>query len=181
MGREADAHNWIPSSSGERISTSSIHDANLLRPKRTRAYLTAAVWIGIPMTVFAVLGFYELSPAYGNPEWVPGVAALLEAALAIFLIQVMAAAALNVGISLQGQGVVYYYTTVRPGIAIRRCIPWDNLHRVAARGGSVSVGTGRTPITLTYEQARVVLTDPRCPLRGQVPDAVRRRIGIPVA
>jgi hypothetical protein len=163
------------------MRVSAIPKAGLILPtssERWRIYLVAIIWFGVPMAVFAFLGFYLLK-GYGNPSWAPWVAAGLEALFAAGLIYVAVRASLNLGVSLDDRGVVYYcYAAIRPSWAIRRRILWQDLNMPLIGSGNIAFDTPIQAIQVTLTQARVVVSDTRYPLKLKLDGKTRLKLGM---
>jgi hypothetical protein len=161
------------------VTKTSIPREGLLPPATGPFYWRAGLWIGAPAVLLALFSFFELSEI-GNPPWVSWLAVVVILGAAPVLVYIMVGAALNAGISLTNRGMVYYYSTLRPSRAIRRFVPWSELKiPILLRGGStLGFDTSGLSISLTFEQARAVLGDPRYPWRETVPERILRRVGL---
>lgn len=59
-------------------------------------------------------------------------------------------------------------------------VKWQELREPSVKMGGVTIRTDNpwSWLNLNYEQARVVLSDPRCPFYGKVPKQIAARLGI---
>lgn len=82
-------------------------------------------------------------------------------------------------ITLTDEGVYLTYRSPIPGRAgPTALVEWKYLREPFAHAGFVTIKTNQasTWLNLSYEQARAVLMDERCPLKGNVPSSVAQRI-----
>ncbi|HZY91975.1 MAG TPA: hypothetical protein VFG07_04270, partial [Thermoplasmata archaeon] len=89
-------------------------------------------------------------------------------------------------VTLSGDGVAVNQRRIFiPGKMVRPpvLVKWGEMRHVSVKMGSVSIQTDNvwTWMNLTYNQARAILTDPRCPLHRKIPPEVARVLGIPAS
>jgi hypothetical protein len=166
---------WVQPSTQVVVEKKSIPTEGLILPDRGPEYLSTFLWIEVPTVLVCVFAFFELI-AIGNPFWVPWLPLILGPPGGLLLVYVAVSAALNDGIALSDEGMVYYYVAIRPSRAVRRCVPWSELKVPILGPRTISFDTPGTGMGLTFEQALMVLTDPRYPWRETVPPEIMRKI-----
>lgn len=154
----------------------------VLRQSLARPFFVGVVLIGPPMSL--VTGFaiwWSLIHAWFSSVAVSGLG-VLGAGLSLGAIWMLALAQSNFGIILGDSGVVYLNRTTKYGVLSQRLTGWHELHDPVATGrfwGMVSIETSSPlPLWLSYSQARAVLSDPRCPLRGALPDELVSKLDL---
>ena len=89
-------------------------------------------------------------------------------------------------LTLKDDGVVLRYrkplTPWSPSFHEQKTFTWEELREPSVKAGQVTVKSNDPYhwIVLSYEQARKLLTDSRCPLANNVPEKVRVALGLPV-
>lgn len=84
----------------------------------------------------------------------------------------------NLGVELGDGGVDVHTKSSRRGKVVRSFYPWETLGPPSPNLMIVYFWSGDDPFFLPYNQARALVRDPRYPLRGEVPPAARRRLGL---
>lgn len=170
-----------PDTQGVRKSTSSGRDEEIVG-SYVRPFLWAALLFYAGFAI--VLGWVD----WANSSWpLMTLVTLNVVGLTIATyIALLANMPVAYSMTLKDVGVlIWYRNALMPLWRGRdsRCFPWDELRNPEVKMGSVSVRSNDPYhwIVLSYEQARVLLTDGRCPLRGKVPNPVAKRLGIPLS
>jgi hypothetical protein len=142
--------------------------------------LRAGLFIGGGMTIFTILLHWWVSTFSWSNSGVLLGGAILAVLLAIGLSVLAAVSAISYGIEITDDGVRVLERTLIPGRHISRLIVWEDLCGFYFEGGVFSIRVrGDRAIKVTYEQARTVLTDARCPLRKLIPPKIAKVIGTP--
>ncbi len=149
----------------------------MLKPDFSRTVVLSGVLVAIVFVPLAGFTVYQLS-AWGNPAWVVWGTALFEFVLANVVWRVVVYSELNYGIVLNDEGIDYYARSTRRHKLIRRRLRWKGLHDPIAGITNVVVVADGYPMRLSYDQARIVLADGRCPIRGRDIPNIARRIGL---
>ncbi len=102
-------------------------------------------------------------------------------ALGYFAWQILMAIAYSVDLSDEGVAMFqrnFFWPGQRSTPPTR--VGWHKMRKVRSSQGMVTIEINDVWnwMYLTYNQARVILDDPRCPLRGKVPDKAARAIGL---
>jgi hypothetical protein len=102
------------------------------------------------------------------------------AAVLVGLILLGAATVICYGITIDDAGVTVEERTLVPGKRVRSHVAWKEMRDPSVRMGVVTIKTDNpfTWMSLSYEQGKAVLGDPRCPLFGKVPGPIHKRIGL---
>ena len=88
-------------------------------------------------------------------------------------------------LTLKDEGIVVRYRKPlipwSPSSHEEKTFTWEELREPSVMAGDVTVKSNDPYhwINLSYEQARALLTDPRCPLANKVPEKVRSKLGLP--
>jgi hypothetical protein len=156
------------------VGADSVIRGRLLRPIAavlTYAILPIAVLFGLIDWAFG----HRVSPEVTLAALV-GVSSLV-ALLAFLLVFTIG----NYGIALKPEGVdVYGYTLPRRQLIVRSS-PWGDLQQVESWGlysEIIWLGHSNIALTVTPEEARAILLDPRCLLYGKVPNNLAHRLGM---
>jgi hypothetical protein len=119
------------------------------------------------LTVFAVLAGLQNASLSGAEAWF--LVALGES-IAILVVWMLSITGSNYGIVLIDEGVIVVSRNLLLGPGNHRLTLWSQLREPSVTGGltsEVSFETQSLPIFLSKNQARAVLSDPRCPLIDQ--------------
>jgi hypothetical protein len=143
--------------------------------------LHAAVFV-VPATL-AVTVFVSWWGAtqYNDTLWqvfLIGTGGILLALAMVWVLFVMAS---NYSILLSDEGVVVVTRRIAGGRISQPIVPWSGLYDpdvLSPRWGELSTDTQGWFINLSADQARAILTDPRCPLSGHVPAPVAKYLDI---
>lgn len=154
----------------------------VVRQSLAQPFLVGVVLIGAPMSLVVGFGvWWSLVHAWFSITAVLGLV-VLGAALTLGAIWMLAIAQSNFGIILDDDGVVYLDRTIKHGALSQQLARWNELHDPVATGrfwGMVSIGTSSAfPLWFSYSQARAVLSDRRCPLRGALPDELISKLDL---
>jgi hypothetical protein len=87
------------------------------------------------------------------------------------------------GVAVVEEGILLFDRSISRRIVIRWLMPWAAMGEVKTAPGKVWLHerpevVGSRGTYLSFEQARAVLTDQRCPLRAKLPAEVAARIGV---
>lgn len=148
--------------------------------------LRALLWAAAIMYPFGVLGSVMADWGEFHILAAPVQDLVVTDALAFAFLTYLA----WMGVGSQAYGV----TPTDEGVAVRyrsvlvlfrppsrpKLIKWGELRDPTIKMGSVTIKTDNpwTWLELNYQQARAILTDPRCPLHSIVPKSVAQRVGI---
>jgi hypothetical protein len=128
------------------------------------------------LTAF-VLWLNASSPGYFGPSWVLWTLIAFMVLLAALIVWFVGVGLTTLGIAIDNEGVTVLDRAIRRGIALRRTLPWDSIRNPRlVTGKQVWIDGDAIGTSLTYDQARTVLLDQRCPLRERLPDELRRAI-----
>ncbi len=84
------------------------------------------------------------------------------------------------GVAMSDAGLTVFERTIRRRFLLQWTLEWEKMKEAQLTYGRIWLAEGTGPglrgTYLTLEQARKVLTDLRCPLKGTVPPAVAARL-----
>ena len=165
---------------GLRIPRNLIPATSVILPDLRRYQLTVtAIVVSVMGAGVAGVGYLEFSRHLFSLVVSLGVLAggiILTLSLIVGLINISR----NFGILLDDEGMTIFLPTINPRTTFRRTVFWTEMRKVVPEGfpDFIMLSNDGFPVTLDRVQAGVLLTDPRCPLAGRVPDNVALRINV---
>ncbi|MCI4321034.1 MAG: transmembrane protein 268 [Thermoplasmata archaeon] len=148
---------------------------------RRSVAIAGAVFVPIMSLVSAYVVWLAVSrPGYFGPAWAVGLLLALAVFLTAGLVWLTGVGMSTLGIAPGDEGVMVFDRPLHRKIALRRTLRWQSLKDPSLENGRrVWLSADLIGTYLTFEQARAVLTDPRCPLRNRLPPDVSRALGLP--
>ena len=168
----------------ESVLKSSVDTAHLLRPSRGRPIAAAATFIVPVMAVAAALVTWWSVVHIREAPSVTLTGDILWAVATVLLVWMTAALSTNYGVRVEADGLTVFDRTLNRQRLVSDHRTWSEIRSIALRGvlrESVEVkGSGRS-LWLDHGQAKVILADPRCPLRRTLDPAVLAELGVEMA
>ncbi|MCI4322497.1 MAG: hypothetical protein L3K03_00485 [Thermoplasmata archaeon] len=166
----------------EIVPKSAARDPGVVRSPLTRPLLFAVALVVPVMALVVGFGLWIATVNHWFPAWQLDFLAGFGALLTIGVTGLIVLGSSNLGMSVSDWGIVVYERTPRAGKAVRRSVAWTEMRNPdfpgALPSGEVMIRTDGPSITLSYAQARTVLDDARCPLKGRLPPRVARKLGL---
>ncbi len=153
-------------------------DPRVLRTPLLRPVLISCAWFVPPFALILGLAGWWASQSPAYPGWALGILLGVGIGLAAFLIWFTGVEIVTYGIRLTEDGLWVFERSVKPGIVIQSLMLWPSIRVVGARFGNVEFDGNIPTVGLTYEQARIVLRDPRFPPQRHPSAQLARRIGL---
>lgn len=148
-------------------------DRRHFRPRLLSTVKGVAPPLALIFALADVLAYFRI------PLWQLGLVGLLEGALTVVFLYFAVVAYSSFAVLRTDAGLVVYEDHIVSSKLVEYPVPWAAITgvRLARKGGTdVNLHTSGLPVFLDEWQARAVLTDPRCPLSGQLPDDVVARL-----
>jgi hypothetical protein len=118
-------------------------------------------------------------PGYFGPAWAVWPLVAFTVVLVVVMVWFVGVGSTTFGIAVSNDGILVFDRPLRRGIALKRTIPWGAVSAPKVqRGRRIWIDADVIGTYLTLDQARLVLTDPRCPLRDRLPSDVSQAIGL---
>lgn len=154
----------------------------VVRGRVSWLFLMALVAIDGGTTPVVVYGDWLLSTRWG---WEPGPLAVMDGAFYAFgaLLAWLTLLGMSYSVRIADEGITVESRRPLgrgPLPGKTRLARWNEILGATSTPGKVDLDT-KNPwlmISLDYNQARAILTDPRCPLAGRLPPKVARRLGL---
>ena len=166
------------------VETESLKDQPGMMRTGLRRPLAQACAFFVPVMALVIGGtaWWEVSQGRLAP-WEAGVLAASGCLLTLGLVWFAGVGLTTYGIAVSEKGILVFDRTVKRGRVLRWSMEWGEMREVTTNPGNIWLavgpsGPGVSGTYLSYEQARAVLTDPRCPLRNHLPADVARRIKV---
>jgi hypothetical protein len=161
------------------------HQPGLMLTNLRRPIARACAFFLPPMTLaIGGLTAYELLRGKIEP-WQAAIVLVVGLSLTFGLSWRAAVVTSTYGVAVLDQGILVFERAVKRGSVLRWPMLWDDMRVVTAPPGIIWLAVGPSGprvsgTSLSYEQARVILTHPRCPLRNSLPAEVAERIGVEI-
>jgi hypothetical protein len=159
------------------VSRVPLPEGKVIPPDRLLTTIAALTYFTLPLgVILALIDSLMGRGISGTSRWLIG---LLIVALLVPMSLLLIRLLTNYGVILTDHGAVVLMLVIDRTEFDGCLAPWDDMKvvRIAGLFGErVWVGGSRQQAMMTPSQARAVLTDSRCPLRGQVPAKAARRL-----
>jgi hypothetical protein len=161
-----------------KIPRSAVRLESVIRASQTRSLAALMTYFVAPFLVFAGAVVFLLGRALG--EWVDISIFIGTILLVTGLVWLMMNIATSFGVILTPEGVEILDRTLSSQTLVRRAVRWSDLDTVRVSGlYSESIALGHSaPLMVDQNEARAILSDPRCPLHGRVPAKDSKRLGL---
>ncbi len=159
------------------VDKNSVTEPNIFRPKLGRVVLASGLFL---WSVFLPIVYYSTYQilSWGEPGWVVVAIVIFEFLLGNVVWRVLVYSSLNYGVVLGEKGIIYYQRSTSRKKLIKRFFEWNDLHDPVIGVTQVILRANHFPMELSYDQARELFIDERCPLKARPSIEMARKLGV---
>jgi hypothetical protein len=159
------------------IDKNEASEPNILRPDLGRIVLASGLFLWAVILPLIYYITYQLL-MWGEPGWVVAAIDAFVFLLANVVWRLMVYSGVHCGIVLGENGITYYERSTSRKKLFKRFFRWSDLHDPVIGVTKVMLRAKRFPMYLSYDQAREIFTDERCPSEARPSIEQARKLGV---